>query len=66
MEPDTFTDKNGQERVSKEQDHYYHCSPDCIRMRHPYFQSEMLQMESMTQERLVPDQRTYLKDVFQI
>ena len=66
MEQDTFTDKNGQGRVSKEQNHYYHCSPDCIRTQHLYFQSAMLQIESMMKESLVPDQSAYLKNVFQI
>ena len=34
--------RDGMKQISREQNRYYHCNCDCIKLRHPYFQLSLV------------------------
>lgn len=53
-----YKDKFGQDRVSSEANHYYHCNVECIKFRHPQFHSGLIIVE------LDPIQVNFIKQMF--
>ncbi|KAL9965864.1 hypothetical protein ACROYT_G029718 [Oculina patagonica] len=61
-ERDQYRDKYGQSRISSEANHYYHCTLQCIKSRHPFFHPGLLQVEGA--DAMDQMQIDYLKNVF--
>ena len=47
-EKDVYHDKEGNTRISNENNRYYHCEPACIISRHPYFTPNLLTVHEDT------------------
>ena len=61
-ERDQYRDKYGQSQISSEANHYYHCTLQCIKSRHPFFHRGLLQVEGA--DEIDQIQIDYLKNVF--
>lgn len=62
VERDHYMDKSGQYRIANEANHYYHCSLQCIKVKHPYFHAGLLLFEN--QNMLDEIQVQYIKQEF--
>ena len=62
VEHDQYRDKYGQFRLSSEANHYYHCTMQCIKCRHPFFHPGLLQVEGA--DDMDEIQIDYLKKIF--
>ena len=60
-ERDRYKDKFGQDRVSNEANHYYHCNVECIKSRHPQFHSGLIVVDWAE---LDPVQVHFVKQMF--
>lgn len=60
-ERDRYKDKFGQDRVSNEANHYYHCNVECIKFRHPQFHSGLIIVDWAE---LDPVQVNFVKQMF--
>lgn len=60
-ERDRYKDKFGNDRISNEANHYYHCNVECIKFRHPQFHSGLIIVEW---GELDPIQVNFVKQMF--
>ena len=61
-----FTAPSSSTPRSKFGNAYYHCKVECVRMRHPRFQPQELQVPPEVAENLSPQQKQYLLTVFSL
>ena len=63
IERDLYRDKYDQFRLSSEANHYYHCTMQCIKSRHPFFHPGLLRREGA--DAMDQIQIDYLKKEFE-